>query len=544
MEQRLFKIDQWQVNPAEGVISRNKETIHLEPKVMEVLVYLVDHAGEVVTREQLERDIWLGAIVGYDSITATILKLRKALNDDPKQVRCIATIPKRGYQLIAPVQYLDEATPPAPKSNTKSNLSYLFVALFATVLVVVSGLTYFLNTSGTTEKPTILVLPFKNLGGGDQLSEFADGFTEDIVTDLSQVSNMTVFASSTTFRFHGRKIELDKIKSELGADFVIQGSLQRQNNQIRVNVQLVDTETELNQWAESFARKTNEVFAVQSEIINGVFQALSIKTSDEENKRLAQRATRNLKAYDFFLEGQSLSRIYSKKTNEQARVAFHQAIKTDPGYGRAYGAMAFTLAVDFLRGWSDAPTETLDRALSLAEQAVALSDAIPQTYWALGFVHFVRKEPERAEAAIQKSIKITPNYADSYGLLALIYNFSARPELALDNINHAMKLNPYYSWDYLYNKAMAYYHLGQYETAIPLLEQAAERNENVIPIKLMLAAVYVNVNRQDDASWVIEQVQVLNPATTLEHVKKSTPIVDAKSLEKYLADLRNAGLPE
>jgi adenylate cyclase len=287
-----------------------------------------------------------------------------------------------------------------------------------------------------------------------------------------------------------------------------------------------------------------DVFAIQNEIIQGVFQALSIITTNEEQQNLALRATNNLEAYNYFLQGQALSRTYTSETNEQARLAFQQAINIDPNYGRAYGAMAFTLAVDFLRGWTNAPTETLDRALSLAEQAVALNNTIPQTYWALGYVHFVRKEPKLAESAAMQSLKLAPNYADSYGLLALIYNNSGKPQKALEHINQAMQLNPYYTWDYLYNKARAYYHLNQYEQAIPLFEQAAQRNENVIPIKLMLAATYVNVQQQEDAEWIIEQILMLNPATTLNHVQKSTPIVDEKTRKKFLSDLQKAGLPD
>lgn len=551
MRKEKFIIDGWLIAPEEGTLTRGEEITRLEPKAMEVLAYFASRPGEVITRDELERDVWRGALVGYDAVTATVIKVRKALNDSSRQPRIIATIPKRGYQLIADIKAPEQTAIPTGNYNRphtsqvlRSNKNKLAWILALMVLVVAIILWSTQIELDKNEVPAILVLPFKNLDDHSKQTEFVNSFTEDIVTDLSRLSNLSVYASTTTFRFRERNVTPKAIREEIGADYVVQGSLRRMNDSIRINVVLIDTKTGFNKWAERYERNSNDFFSIQDELTNGLIQALAIKTSKQEQQNLAQHETNNLKAYDYFIEGQTHSKVYTKQSNEQAREAYFKAIKADPEYGRAYGATAFTLAVDFLRGWTDKPVETLDRALALAEKGVALNDAIPQTFWSLGYVHLIRMEFEQAEQVTRQSIRIAPNYADSYGLLALINNHIGNPDKALDYVNKGMQLNPYYTWDYLYNKGRAYYHLGQYDEAVLLLEKATERNENVVPVKLMLAASYVRSNRLDDAEWIIEQLHILNPATTISHIKKSIPIGNDELREKFLNDLRQAGLPE
>ena len=549
MNNDTFIIDGWLVTPAEGTLSRDGKTLRLEPKVMEVLAYFATRPGEVITRKELERDVWRGALVGYDAVTSTVIKLRKALQDDARKPHIIATVPKRGYKLLADIEHTSEPvtsvetlpTKIEPTTAMKDQRSWLVVIVISLIAAIVIWTNFF---DEAKPLPSLLVLPFKNQASNTLNTELIDGFTEDMITDLSRLSNLTVFASSTSLRFKDQDITPKQINEELGADYVIQGSLRRQGHFIRINVELIDTQTGLNKWAERYERNIEGIFEIQREIAKNLIRTLSIDTSAREKENLEKFSTRNFQAYEYFLQGQSLSKVYTQKSNEQAREAYKQAITLDPGYGRAYGTIAFTLAVDFLRGWTNKPIESLDRALALAEKGVELNHTLPQTYWSLGYVHLMRKEFDKAEKAVYKSIQIAPNYADGYGLLALIHNNIGNPQKALDYVNRGMKLNPYYTWDYLYNKGRAYYHLGQVKVAIPLLEQASERNENVIPVKLMLAACYIRVNRKEDAEWVIEQLRILNPSTTLKHIEKSTPIVNDKLRAEFLDDLRLAGLPE
>lgn len=557
MDQTGFVIDDWQVSPAEGVLSRGSEVVHLEPKVMEVLVYFASHVDEVITREELEANVWRGAVVGYDAVTKAIIKLRKALQDDARHPRYIVTIPKKGYQLIMPVisPAFDKTTVEQTTSthnylsNSLSKQKTVFGILVFLIFITAYGVFYSSadTSKGNTSEnslPIVLVLPFENLVVDKQDDTFVDGITEDIITDLSRLSNLFVFASNTSFQYKGKQVSPQQLKKELNVDYVLKGSVRRIDDSLRLNTQLVDAKTNLNIWAERYDRKIKDVFAIQSELTQHLVNALTLKLTSYEKQYLVKKSTLNLKAYEHFLAGQRISKQRTKEANELARIEFRQAIELDPSYGRVYGALAFSMTVDYRRGWTDTPIETLDRALALAEQATRLDTNTPQTYWVLGYVYMIRRELNAAKQAVKKAITIAPNYADGYGLLALINNQHGNAVEALKLTKKGMLLNPYYTWDYPYNLGRAYYSLGRYDEAITVLEQAQERNESTMPPKLFLTASYIKAGRIDDAQWLVEQIQVLTPGTTVEHIRKTIPI-DNKTLKKdFLNDLRQAGLPE
>jgi len=559
-EQNGFFIDGWRVSPPEGLLSRGSDIVRLEPKAMEVLVYFASRPNAVVTREELERDVWHGALVGYDAVTNTVIKLRKALQDNARQPRCIATIPKKGYQLIASVTYpendehppgavptvVSQPTADAPRQHASWSLYKIGLTLAVLVGIVLFGLVWIwpADSNNHNELPSIVVLPFENLSDDSKQEYLADGITEDIITDLSRISNLLVIASNTSIKYKDKQVTPEEVGADLNVAFVLKGSIRQLGNEIRVNAQLVNTKTGFNTWAERYDRKVTEVFAVQDEVTNSIVNALAVKMTNQEKQRLAHKTTMSLKAYDFFQEGQRFYKISTKESNELARDMYRKAIELDPDYGRAYGAMAVTLAIDFRRGWTDSPVATLDHALSLAQTAVELDDATPQTYFALGFVYLARKEFDKAEKAASRSVSIAPNYADGYGLLALINGYIYQPKKAIELNNKATRLNPYYTYEYLISYGIAYYTLGDYAAAITALEQARERNENAIQVKLILAASYVGAGRQDDAEWIIDEIQVLNPTATITGLEKTIPFSNSELKHAILEDLRKAGLPK
>ena len=392
--------------------------------------------------------------------------------------------------------------------------------------------------------PSIVVLPFQNLSDDPSQERFADGMTEDIITDLSGITGVRVIASNTSFSYKGRQVSAQEIGDELRIDYVLEGSVRRREDSIRVNAQLVDVRTAFQVWSHRYDRAAQETFAVQDELTNQIVETLAVQLSPQESERLARQPTNNLAAYDHFQEGQRLGKINTKDSNIEAQHAYRKAIETDPTYGRAYGALAYTLAYNFRRGWNDAPMQTIDRALELAQRGVELDTSIPQTFWSLGYVHLMRKEFALAEQAVEKSLSIAPNYADGFGLLALINNSLGNAKAAIANIQKGMQLNPYYTWDYPYNLGRAYYVLGEYDKAIPELESAKTRNPNVMPVRLVLAACYVRTGRAADAEWEIDEVQAINPHETLSHLANTFATNDAELLQRFFHDLREAGLPE
>ena len=557
-EQTPFKLNDWLVSPMEGTLSRGDEVVRLEPRSMEVLCYLSARPGEVVTREELEREVWRGAIVGYDAITNTVIKLRKALGDNAREPAYIATIPKRGYQLIASVHQAETATDAVAAAGTGAAIAAggsrgrALLWSLAVALLVLGAAWYAYRESSndtvaiepSTTPVTIAVLPFENLEKHPPRETLVDGITEDIITDLSRLSAMQVLASNATNIYRERQADPRTIGQELGVDYILDGNLRRLGDTLRINVQLIDTASGFNRWAESYDRDMMQLFAIRNEVTAGLIETLGLEVSEQERRNLAHTTTDNLQAWDLFQSGQRASKMQTREGNDEAIGFYEQAIAQDPDYGRAYGSLAFSLALAFRRGWTDRPMHTLDRALELGTRAVELDASTPQTWWSLGYVHLMRQEFVKAKEAVARAIEIAPSYADGYGLLALINNNLGEAGEALRHAEKGMQLNPYYTWDYLYNKGRALYLLGRIDAAIDFLEQARDRNENAMPVRLHLAASYVRAGRQDDAEWETEQIQMTNPAETIGHTRKSIPISDPALMQQFVEDLRQAGLPE
>ena len=575
--QEPFRVGEWYVDPDSGRLLREGVEVKLEPKVMQVLVFLAQHSGKVVSREALEAVIWAGMVVGYDALSGSIIKLRKALGDDSRHPRYIETVSKKGYRLIASVSEVGEddadrqdgnATNTQISSNLESATNRITFTLIATsvILIAVLLLWHFLvqapvnksqttATANTADKPlitgniikvpSVVVLPFKNLSDDPQQDYFSDGITDDIITDLSQVSTLRVIARQSAYHYKDININLDDVARELDVNYIVEGSVQKAGERIRINVQLTNVDKGSHIWADRFDSEVTNLFEIQDTITQRVIEAMYVTLSNQENKRIAIRTTNNFEAYDTFLLGQQHSKNRTQEGYDLTIDTYRRAIQLDPQYARAYGALAVTLT----RGYRQQLTklsfeEARERALKLAKKAIELDQSSPPVYWSLGYVHLFRKEYEEAEAAARQATNLSPNYADGYGLLAFISNWRGKAQDAARYIKKAIALNPYHTFDYPWNLGFAYYTLGRYDEASHALQQALVKNPSVLYPRLFLTACYVRLGQQDDAEWEIEQVKMQQPSPTLSLLANTLPFENQSQMIAFLDDLRKGGLPE
>lgn len=552
-----FMVGDWLVEPAIERISKGDFEEKVEPRVMDLLVCLSSQAGEVIARDELESKVWTGMVVGYDALSSAMIKLRKAFHEDSKHPLIIQTVSKRGYRLIAEVKPVNSTTetvePSAFKFIEKINNKSLRVGLFVLFVMGLMGVIYNdsrldsqspLASSENSKIPAIIVLPFVNMSDDPKQVYFSDGITEDIITDLSRISNLLVMARNTSFRYKGETVKPIDIGKELNVQYLLEGSVRKAGEQLRLNVQLIDTRNGFHVWSNRYDRKLKDVFVVQDELTRNIVNALAIQLTEQEETSLTRVSTNNFQAYEHFLQGQKLARERTRLGYSQAEVEFKQAINLDPTYARSYGSLAVAIMRKFTNGWTDSPAESRDRALVMAIKAVEVDNTLPQAYWSLGFVHLYRNEFEQAAIAVKKAINIAPSYADGYGLLALIHNRLGNADEAIRLINKAMKLNPHYTWDYPYNLGRAYYVKGDYERAIKELLIALERNENAIPARLFLVTCYSALDMIDDAEWEVEQILNVNPLISVSHVLNLYSIANKKSMQMFVSHLRKAGMPE
>jgi TolB-like protein/DNA-binding winged helix-turn-helix (wHTH) protein/Flp pilus assembly protein TadD len=571
-----LQIGEWSIHPDTDRIQRGDTESKLEPKTMKVLLCLAQHAGKVVSRETLENTVWTNMIVGYDAVSATIIKLRKALGDDSRNPTYIETISKKGYRLIANVtlnvetdrddtedkaleddEPIESSLPLVPQSRERDIKAQLISAIVG-LLIIITGwqILDVKRAPQTTEPekaaesvkektPSIVVLPFKNLSNDPQQDYFSEGITDDIITDLSKIGALRVVARQSANHFRNTEASHEEVAIDLGVNYIIEGSIQKSGQRLRINIQLTDVEKGLHLWAERFDRKVEDIFAIQDEIARQITNAMFVTLSDQEAERVMFRTTSNFEAYDSFLRGLQLSGNRNKQSHDATIEAYRRAIELDPNYARAYGALAVIMTRGYRFNWTDLSiSDAQDRSLELAKKAVELDQSTPQIYWALSFVHLFRREYEEAEEAALQSVNLSPNYADGYGILAFVSNWRDKPEDAINYINKATELNPYYTYDYPWNLGLAYYSLDQYENAVKNLKKALERNETVLLPRLFLAASYVKLGRQDDAEWEIEQVEIHRPSATLSMLTNTVPFENKTKVNTLIEALRKAGLAE
>lgn len=557
LTQTFYIGDDWMVEPIDGMISRGGDKTHLEPRVMDLLICLASKPGEVVSREELENSVWPGMVVGYDALASAIIKLRKAFDDDSKHPQIIQTVPKRGYKLIATVTSTVSSTVNSKPEKYKQadNRKYrVYAALVAGVLVFLLISAIILKVQKPTdaqpdikaasEIPLVIVLPFANLSNDPEQEYFSDGITDDLITDLSRISKLQLMARNTSFRYKGQTVKPEDIAKELGVQYILEGSVRKSGDQLRINVQLVNTHNGYPVWSERYDRRLDEMFAVQDEVTRSIVNALAVKLTSQEETSLARISTNNFAAYEHFLLGQKYGRERTRESFYRAVTEFEQAIRLDPSYARSYGALAVIYMRLVTNGFTDSPDYYRERALELAKKGVALNDTLPHTYWSLGFVQLYRNEFKQAAEMVEQSVKIAPNYADGYGLLALIHNRLGNADQAIYFITKGLKLNPHYTWDYPYNLGRAYYYKGQYKEAIEELRRALARNVNAMQPRLFLAASYSGAGMPEDAEWEVEQILTINPDMSISLITKTSGVANPEKMKIYLSHLRMAGMPE
>jgi adenylate cyclase len=396
------------------------------------------------------------------------------------------------------------------------------------------------------DKPSIVVLPFANMSNDPEQDYFSDGITEDLTSDLSKISNLFVIARNSAFTYKGKAVKVQDVSREMGVRYVLEGSVRKADNQVRITAQLIDGTTGGHLWSERYDRPLQDVFALQDEVRQQIVANLRVEVLEAETARVQRVPTENLTAYDLYLRG--LEAVFhalretKQEANVQARQMFEKAIELDPHYAGAYAELGFTYWLAHLYGWDKDRAQSLEQAFTLAQKAVALDDALPLSHRILGQVYLWKKQHEQAIAEMERAITLDPNNADGYERLGNVLANAGRPKEAIGLIEEAMRLNPRYPSHYLVNLGIAHLAAGQYDEALIPLKRVLALTPNFAPAHANLAVCYAELGRLEEARAEMAEAQRLVPNTSLEGVKQSAPFKDPADLERYLAALRKAGL--
>ncbi len=399
-------------------------------------------------------------------------------------------------------------------------------------------------TTAGSERPSIAVLPFDNLSGDPQQDYFADGISEDLTTDLSRISGLFVVSRNSSFAYKGRSVDVRTVAQELGVRYLLEGSVRRAGDQVRINAQLVDGVNGGHVWAERFDGNLADVFALQDEVNRRIVAALEVSLTDAEENRFDRVETTKPEAYDALLRGIELYNTFTAESVAESRKFFAQAAAIDPDYARAYANIALTHATEVNFFWSKNREESIRLGLEYAARALELDDSIPQIYLTRSILYLSQRQHQTAFEAAQRTIEVHPNYADGFATLAFISSYSGRFEAGLEAIDRAMRINPQGTGVYLSVKGRILYLMKRYEEAVPLLEDSAERNPAFDRTHLTLAALYAQLGRFEDAAWSVDEALAINPEITLHKEHRESIYLRDGDLEHYVEGLRLAGVPE
>jgi len=399
------------------------------------------------------------------------------------------------------------------------------------------------------DKPSIAVLPFINMSGDQDQEYFSDGISEEIITGLSKIPQMFVIAGNSTFTYKGKPVKVQVVSEELGVRYVLEGSVRKAGNRVRITAQLIDAFTGHHLWAERYDRELGDIFALQDEITKKILTALQVELTEGQQARVYGRGTDNFEAYIKYLQARKFFNLLvnSKEAVALSRQTAKEAIELDEKYPAPYVLLAWTHWLDARLGWAESKDESFKQAYSIAQKAEALDDSIPDVHALLGGIHLSQRQYEQAIAKGEKAVALGPNDAEVNAVMAHILRFAGRFEQAITMIKTAMRLQPNYASWYLTELALCYYYVGRHKEAIELAEKYREltksREEELIwPHLLILAMNYIRLGQEKEACEAAAELLRLFPIFSLEWDRKYSYYKNPSHLERQHEDLRKAGL--
>jgi TolB-like protein/class 3 adenylate cyclase/Tfp pilus assembly protein PilF len=397
------------------------------------------------------------------------------------------------------------------------------------------------------DKPSIAVLPFTNLSDDSSQEYFADGLTDDLITDLSKISGLFVIARNTVFTYKGRAVDIREVARKLGVRYVLEGSVRRAGDRIRINAQLIDSETGGHLWADRFDRDASDVFAVQDEVVRRIADTLAVQLSASEQQRLERLPTTNLEAYDYYLRAEQAARTGFRPQLHEALRLYEKAMALDPSFAQAFAADARTAAYVMRNNYDDVLQWPVarKRAYEHASEALEIDPEAPLPFAVLAALQVVDGRHAEALASAERAVALGPSEAEAHAALILVLTFSSRHADAVAAIETAVRLNPSLSTGDSIVAGLAFLLNDQPERAIDVLERARAEEPGVDDTHVMLAAAYTLAGRADTARSAAAEAVRLSPNLCVELYRVTLAHFDSdQDLAKILDALRAAGLPE
>lgn len=398
-------------------------------------------------------------------------------------------------------------------------------------------------TEAPSDTPSIAVLPFDNMSNDAEQAYFADGIAEDIITDLSKVSGLFVIARNSSFAYRDQGLTLGHICGELGVRYILEGSVRRAGNRVRINAQLIDGTSEGHIWADRFDRDLADIFEVQDEVTREIVSALRVTLTAEERSSRTDRRKVDPEAYDLLVRGRDRLFQFNAPALAEGRILLNRAIALDPDMAAAYAFLSLVNSTEHLSGWNDPPPDHLEKAVEIAEQATRIDPQEPQAYHALALANLWLGRFDVAERAANRAVELNPNFAGGYAALGQVQDMVGNHADAIECANTVLSLDPKYEIA-IQLRGRAQFALGLDNDALESFEKrilSAPKSETT---RFFLAAIHGHSGRIEEAHRLWREILEINPEFSISNVRRMLPYKSHDVLDRLTEGLQKAGLPE
>jgi TolB-like protein len=513
------------LDPDRRELTRGSEVIAVGPQVFDLLVHLVRNREHVVTKDDLIEVVWGGRIVSESTLTSHINAVRKAIGDTGEEQRLVRTIARKGYRFVGEVRESD-ASEGRDSARRHEPL--------AQVLAL-------------PDRPSIAVLPFLNLSGDPDQDYFVDGVVEDIIIALSRMSWLFVIARNSSFTYKGRAVHEKQVSRDLGVRYVLEGSVRKAANRVRITGQLIDATTGTNLWSERFEGKIDNLFELQDQMTANVVGALAPQLQRAEIERAKQKPTESLSAYDYYLRGMAGLYLGTREAADEALRLFYKAIELDPEYAAAYGVGAWCYLWRKINGWMSDRAREFDEGARLARRAVELGkdDAVALARAGSALVHLAG-DHDSGLALLDRAKILNPNLAAAWFLGGFVRVWRGDPDGATAHFTQAMRFSPLDPEMYRMQAGMAAAHLfaKRFDEASSWAAKSFRELPTFLIVVAFIAASHALAGRTDEARRAMQHLRQLDPTICNSNLTNFLPIRRPQDLAIFSDGLRKAGLPE
>jgi TolB-like protein len=520
-----FRFSDYTLDVERRELRRGCDPVALEPQVFDLLVYLLRNRDHVVSKDDLIAAIWLGRIVSESTLTSRINAARKAIGDSGEEQRLIRTIARKGFRFVGEVQAqaARDAAHATPTHGDSSEPSRPALPL--------------------PDRPAIAVLPFTNMTDDPAQDYFSDGISEDIITALSKLRWFFVIARNSSFIYKGKAVHLKQIGDELGVGYVVEGSVRKIGERVRITAQLNDVATGSHIWAERYDRDLADVFAVQDEITEAIVAAIEPQVYAAENFRARRKPPDSMDAWDLLMRALSHYWRVTRQDNVVAQALLEKATALDPNYGQAFGVLATSHTFSAHMGWEEMAVAT---PIAARAAAIAILDDSedPWAHLALGSVYLFARRFDDSLAEFEAALRLNPNFSLAQGYHGLALAYCGRWEAAARAAQRALRLSPRDPLAAIYCGIAAYAHyVGRnYEEAMRLAREGIRQRSDFVGAHRVITAAASMAGQGDTARAALQELRRVQPNISLDWIAEKMPIKQDGEREHYLEGFRRAGL--